>query len=47
MLGGQSWQQASGIPRAKCKNCGYEGPAPEIEIDESDLKRSVESSSKQ
>jgi len=36
-LGGQSWQQASGIPRAKCKDCGYEGPMPEI--DEAELEK--------
>jgi len=41
LLGGQSWQQASGIPRAKCRNCNYEGPVPEIEIDDNQLKKKI------
>jgi RNase P subunit RPR2 len=36
-LGGQSWQQASGIFNEKCLDCGYEGFMPLVE--ESELKK--------
>ena len=36
-MSGQSWQQANGIFKEKCEDCGYEGFMPEIE--ESTLKK--------